>query len=82
MTTIQRTRFISEMERRFRLRTPAMDANHLDPNSRVGRSEMCVWAREALGVEMGLAESVEPELAREIQDMWKRLKREFPKEDW
>lgn len=82
MTPIQRAQFIAEMERRFRMRTPTVDPDYALPSMRVGRSEMCTWTKETLGIEFGLVESVEPELVKELRAMWKRLQREFPEENW
>ncbi len=77
MTKPQITAFVSEMERRWKSRTPTMDANYINPDLRVGRSEMVTWAKETMGVEFGLVDTVDPELVAQIKRMWRRLKREF-----
>jgi hypothetical protein len=81
MTPTQVERFINEMERRWRSRTPTTDPNYAHPDLRVGRSEMVTWANDVLGIKMDLVDTVEPTLNREVGRMWKRLKREFP-EEW
>lgn len=82
MTPVQIERFVAEMERRWRSRTPTLNADYANPDYRVGRSEMVTWAKEALGLpEMGLVETVDPALVQAVGRMWRRLRREFP-EEW
>jgi hypothetical protein len=80
VTTIQIERFVAEMERRWRSRTPTTDPNYAHPDLRVGRSEMVTWAKEAFGFQMDLVDSVEPTLVKAIDRMWRRLRRQFPDE--
>lgn len=81
MNAVQVQKFVAEMERRWRSRTPTMDPNYANPDYRVGRSEMVTWAKETFGIEMGLVDSVEPTLIKAVARMWRQLKREFP-EEW
>jgi hypothetical protein len=82
VTPVQIERFVAEMERRWRSRTPTLNADYANPDYRVGRSEMVTWAKEALGLpEMGLVETVDPALVQAVGRMWRRLRREFP-EEW
>ena len=82
MSEEQVARFIREMERRFRSRTPTTDPNYILADWRVGRSEMVTWANETLGLKMGIVETADPALMRAIKSMWRRLRREFPEEKW
>jgi len=81
MTALQIQRFVAEMERRWRSRTPTTDPNYANPDYRVGRSEMVTWAKDHLGFTMDLVDSVEPGLIKAVDQMWRQLKREFP-EEW
>jgi hypothetical protein len=81
MTSSQIHQFVEEMERRWRARTPTVDPNYAHPDLRVGRSEMVTWAKDHLGVSMGLVDTVEPALVKAVGKMWRRLKRQFP-EEW
>lgn len=82
MTPEEIDQFMVEMERRFRMRTPTMDANYINPNYRVGRSEMVTWVKETFGIQMDLVDTGEPVLLLKVKQMWKRLKKEFPDENW
>jgi len=82
MTKDQAKLFVAEMERRFRARTPTDDPNYINPHYRVGRSEMVTWAKDTLGIEMGLVDTVDSELVLAIGRMWVRLRREFRDEGW
>jgi len=82
VTSLEIEAFVGEMERRWRARTPATDVNYLNPDYRVGRSEMVTWAKDALGVTLTLPDTVEPLLVQRLTAMWRRLKREFPEEGW
>jgi predicted 3-demethylubiquinone-9 3-methyltransferase (glyoxalase superfamily) len=81
MTDQQIAQFVAEMERRWRSRTPTLDANYINADLRVGRSEMVTWARDTFGVDFSIVDTVEPALVAAIKRMWRRLKREFP-EEW
>lgn len=83
MNADQRKRFVAEMERRFRSRTPTMDANYANPDTRVGRSEMVSWMKENGIPEMSIVDTVEDEaLVRDIKRFWRRMRKEFPEERW
>lgn len=83
MNAEQRKRFVAEMEKRFRSRTPTTDANYANPNYRVGRSEMVTWMKENGIPEASIIDTVEDEaLVRDVKRFWRRMRREFSDERW
>ena len=82
MTPEQIDAFLTEMERRWRSRTPATDPNYSNPDYRVGRSEMVTWFKDTYRIELSLPDTVDPELLAGLRMMWRRLRREFSNEAW
>lgn len=71
--------FVAEMERRWRLRTPAFDPAHLHARTRVSRREMIEWAQTRWDDFLD-SDALDPELLRAVRGLWSRLCREFPLE--
>lgn len=76
MIPLQKT--LAEIERLWRIRTPAIRVDMLDPGLRVHRSEMLLVAQKC-GYEVGVRND---EFDRALFSLFDRLREEFPKELW
>jgi hypothetical protein len=71
-------KYIEEVERRWRSRTPATNVLDIEPESRVNRAEMVLWARQK-GYTLPIRDD---EFDRAVFSLFKRLRKEFPNEKW
>lgn len=71
-------RIVAEVERRWRARTPAIRIDEVDPATRVSRGEMRLWAKQ----NSVKYDDLDPDLALALDKMFRRLRKEFPKERW
>lgn len=69
---------VKEIERRWRERTPANCVLNLEPESRVNRSEMTLFA-EQNGLKIPI---LDDEYDRAVFQLFDRLRKEFPNEKW
>jgi len=70
--------YISEIEKRWRARTPVTSVIDIEPESRVNRSEMLLWAKQN-GISISI---MDDDLDKAIFKLFKKLRKEFPTEAW
>lgn len=71
-------KFLSELERRWRSRTPATRIDEVRASDRVMRGEMRLWASEN-GVKI---DELDDAFQAEVLRVFVRLRREFPDDQW
>lgn len=80
MTDADVERYVAEVERRWRERTPATTIDAALPAFRVSRGEMRAWCIETLGKEIEM-DDLAP-IQKRLAPVYRRLRVEFPDEMW